>query len=86
MKRKGDAEHDSFDAPVKMNRTIYYIVINALFLMVISTGSATAPQLSVMAAVFSLLVLIDYKNLRNAVFFWGALLMAIMTWALYYFV
>jgi SSS family solute:Na+ symporter len=86
MKRKGDAEHDSFEAPVKMNRTIYYIVINALFLMVISTGSATAPQLSVMAAVFSLLVLIDYKNLRNAVFFWGALLMAIMTWALYYFV
>ena len=86
LKRNAEEQQDAYAASVKFNRALYYLAVQLALMLLVGLGSVTAPQLSLAAAGISFIVLMDRNDLRNPVMFWGALLLSIMTWALYFFV
>jgi hypothetical protein len=57
-----------------------------LIMLILIFGFEMNPKvLAIPAALFSFLVLINFRELRSAVVFSSSLLLSITTWALYYF-
>ncbi|MFM7223340.1 MAG: hypothetical protein ACKO03_07945, partial [Bacteroidota bacterium] len=57
LKRSTDQQQDANAASVKFNRTLYYLAVQLVLMLLVGLGSITAPQLSLAAAGISFLVL-----------------------------
>lgn len=78
-------EESLLDESIQFKRTVYYLMVQLIMLILIFGFDFPPRVLSIAAALISFSVLINFRKINNAVMLAGSLLLSITTWALYYF-
>jgi len=78
-------EQEFFENPIDFKRLTYFLISQGLMLLLIFYFGVQPSSVSLLAALLSLWVWLDFRQPKNAVRISSSILMAITTWALYYF-
>jgi len=78
-------EQEFFENPFDFKRLTYFLISQGLMLLLIFYFGVQPSSVSWLAALLSLWVWMDFRQPKNAVRISSSILMAITTWALYYF-
>ena len=70
---------------IQLKRTVSYLIVQLIMLILIFGFDIDPRVLAIPAALTSFLVLINFRELKNAVMISSSLLLTITTWTLYYF-
>jgi SSS family solute:Na+ symporter len=82
---KKDEFGDLLFQSIEVKRVMYFISVQLVLLLLIYNFNIPASRLASLAGILSFLVLINFRQLRDMVVFSSSVLMAITTWALYFF-
>ncbi len=85
IKNKIENDHELIDSSYNILQPVIYFIFHALLLFIIFKFDVPAQALALYAGLGSLIILINYRELKDPVMLSGSILMALTTWTLYYF-
>lgn len=85
LNKRKQQTNDVLNTSVDLKRVYYYLLVQAVMFAIIYFFHINPNFLSWLAGICSFFVLVNFRNFKDAVMVSSAILMAITTWALYYF-